>query len=158
MSPSRRRLFEAAALALAGAALAPEAASAQAPINSMTKNESVVLRWYRLWETDKKDWGPFDAILADDFTFTSAAPDDHISKAAFKTNCWDTQIAHVAKFELERMMAQGDSVFVKYLCHTTTGQAFRNVELLRLRNGRIESIECYFGGPGYATATEAQKR
>jgi len=33
----------------------------------------------------------------------------------------------------------------KYLCHTTNGKSFRNVEYLRIENGKLESIECYFG-------------
>jgi len=36
--------------------------------------------------------GAFHMLLADNFTFTSAAGDDHISKSAFKTQCWDTQV------------------------------------------------------------------
>ena len=43
----------------------------------------VVRKWYASWE--KKDWGPVDSLLADNFTFTSAAGDDHISKSTFKT-------------------------------------------------------------------------
>ena len=34
---------------------------------------------------------------------------------------------------------------MKYLCHTKNGKSFRNVEYLRIKNGRLESIECYFG-------------
>ncbi len=152
---SRRILFGLGAGALAGGVLAPGGASAQA--GEPSKNEMIVRKWYGLWLSDKTDWAPFDALLADDFTFTSAAPDDHISKTAFKTNCWDTQIAHTQGFDLELVMAEGDLVVVKYLCRTTGGKSFRNMELHRLRNLKIESIECYFGGPGYATAAEAKK-
>jgi hypothetical protein len=151
---SRRILFEVGAGALIGAALAPGAASAA---GAASENEMIIRKWYGLWITDQTNWAPFDAMLADDFTFSSAAPDDHISKAAFKRNCWETQVAHMKGFDLELMMAKDDAVFVKYLCHTTSGSSFRNVELLRLRGGRIESIECYFGGPGYPTAADAHK-
>ncbi len=157
-TPSRRSLIDLGAGVLA-AALVPQAASAKTPAGATTRNETIVRRWYGLWETEKQNWAPFAALLADDFTFTSAAPDDHISKAAFKTTCWDTQIGHIKSFDLELAMAQGDAVFVRYLCHTTNGKAFRNVELLRLRRSRIASIECYFGGPaGYPTAAESQKK
>ncbi len=154
---SRRLVFKLGAGALGGSALAPRAAAARSIPGEASTNEMIVRRWYRLWETEKTNWAPFDALLADDFTFTSAAPDDHISKAAFKTNCWDTQIAQNKGFDLELMTAKDDWVLVKYLCHTSSGGAFRNVEFLRLRNGRIESIECYFGGAGYATALDAKK-
>ena len=29
--------------------------------------------------------------MADNFTSSSAAGDDHISRSTFKTQCWDTQ-------------------------------------------------------------------
>ncbi len=35
--------------------------------------------------------------------------------------------------------------FVKYLGHTKDGKSFRNVEYLRIKNGKLQSIECYFG-------------
>ena len=99
-----------------------------------------------------------DGLLSDDFTFTSAAPDDHISKTAFKKNCWDTQIEHIKNFDLELVMAKGDFVTVRWLCHTTNGKAFRDVEVHRLRSHKIEALECYFGGPaGFPTAVESQK-
>jgi hypothetical protein len=155
---SRRLLLELGAGAFAGTVLASDAASAQAQPGGTSKNEMIVRRWYRLWETEKKNWGPFDALLADDFTFTSAAPDDHISKTAFKKTCWDTQIAHIKSFDLELVMAKDNFVAVRWLCHTADGKAFRDVEVHRLRNLKIEALECYFGGPaGFPTAVESQK-
>jgi len=94
---------------------------------------------------EKKDLGTFDALLADNFTFTSAAGDDHISKSTFKTQCWDTQVDFIGDFDLERIATGAEDAFVKYLCHTTNGKSFRNVEYLRIKNGKLESIECYFG-------------
>ena len=155
---SRRILFELGVGAFAGTVLVPEVASAQAQLSETSKNELIVRKWYRLWEQEKTNWAPFDALLADDFTFTSAAPDDHISKTAFKKNCWDTQIAHIKSFDLELVTAKGDFVAVKWLCHTTNGKAFRDVEVHRLRGLKIEALECYFGGPaGFPTAVESQK-
>lgn len=109
---------------------------------SMT-NEEIIRKWYKAWE--KKDWGPVDSLLADNFTFTSAAGDDHISKSTFKARCWETQIDFIQHFDLERITTGADDAFVKYLCHTKNGKSFRNVEYLRIRNGKLESMECYFG-------------
>jgi ketosteroid isomerase-like protein len=106
-------------------------------------NEEIIRKWYKAWE--KKDWGPVDSLLADNFTFTSAAGDDHISKSTFKERCWETQIDFIQHFDLERITTGADDAFVKYLCHTKNGKSFRNVEYLRLRNGKLESMECYFG-------------
>ena len=75
----------------------------------------------------------------------SAAGDDHISKSTFKSQCWDTQVDFIEHFDLERINIGADDAFVKYLCHTKNGKAFRNVEYLRITRGKLESIECYFG-------------
>jgi hypothetical protein len=89
--------------------------------------------------------GPLDSLLADNFTFTSAAGDDHISKSTFKARCWETQIDFIGHFDLERITTGAEDAFVKYLCHTKDGKSFRNVEYLRIKNGKLQSIECYFG-------------
>lgn len=134
-SLSRRNLIAAGACALAGASGISAETSAT--------NEKVIRRYYKAWE--KKDWGPIDALLADDFTFTSANNDDHISKSVFKTRCWQTQIDFIDHFELDRLMSQGDWAFVKYLCHTRNGKSFRNVEYFQFKGGKVAAIECYFG-------------
>jgi hypothetical protein len=143
---SRRKLLEAGACALAGAAVFPVTASAHAGTESSTTNEAIIRKWYKTWQEEKKDWAPFSVQLADDFTFSSAAGDDHISKSAFKTNCWDTQINFIDGFDLERVIGSGGWAFAKYLCRTKNGKSFRNVEYFQIRDGKIESIECYFGG------------
>jgi hypothetical protein len=50
------------------------------------------------------------------------------------------------------VITSGNEAFVKYLCHTTNGKSFRNVEYLRVRDGKVEVLECYFGGAGYPSA------
>ncbi len=143
---SRRKALEAGACALVGTAAFSVTASGRVEAGQSETSEAIVRKWYKTWEVEKKDWGPFDALLADNFTFSSAAGDDHISKSAFKTNCWDTQINFIGQFDLERVAASGNEAFAKYLCHTNNGKSFRNVEYLRLRDGKVEAIECYFGG------------
>lgn len=140
---SRRNLLATGACALVSAASLPGPASASALGEQNLTNEEIIRKWYLVWE--KKDLQTFDAMLADNFTFTSANDDDHISKSAFKTQCWDTQIDFIRNFDLERISTGADDAFVKYLCHTKNGKSFRNVEYLRIRNGKLESIECYFG-------------
>lgn len=142
-SLSRRNLLTAGAGALAGASGISTNASARAAATPITSNEEVVRRYYKAWE--KKDWGPIDALLAEDFTFTSANNDDHISKSVFKTQCWQTQIDFIDHFELDRLMSQDDWAFVKYLCRTQNGKSFRNVEYFQFKGGKVAAIECYFG-------------
>jgi ketosteroid isomerase-like protein len=141
---SRRKALQAGACALAGAAGFLVTASARAGTGRSTTSEEIVRKWYKAWE--KKDVGQFQALMADNFTFTSAAGDDHISASAFKTQCWDTQIEFIGQFDLELMAGSGNEVFAKYLCHTKNGKSFRNVEYFKVRDGKVEALECYFGG------------
>jgi ketosteroid isomerase-like protein len=140
---SRRHLLGAGACALTGAVSISGAASAHAEMGLDAAKEQLIRKWYAAWE--QKDWGPVDALLADNFTFSSAAGDDHISKSVFKTRCWETQINFIERFELERVIGNGNDAFVKYLCLTKNGKSFRNVEYLRLTDEKVEAIECYFG-------------
>ena len=140
---SRRKALEAGACALAGAAAFSFTANAHAGTGSSTTDEETIRKWYKTWET--KDLNQFEDLMARNFTFTSAAGDDHISKSTFKTQCWDSQADFIARFDLERVFVNGNEVFVKYLCHTKNGKSFRNVEYFRLRDGKIEALECYFG-------------
>jgi ketosteroid isomerase-like protein len=142
MTVSRRKLL-AEACVLVGAVALPGPERARALGERNLTNEQVVRRWYAAWE--KKDWGPVDSLLADDFNFTSAAGDDHISKSTFKTRCWETQINFIGHFDLEQIATGAEDAFVKYLCHTKDGKSFRNVEYLRIKDGKLHSIECYFG-------------
>jgi ketosteroid isomerase-like protein len=147
---SRRKALKTGACALAGAAGLVVTASARAETDSSKATEEIVRKWYRVWE--EKDEAQFEGLMADNFTFSSAAGDDHISRTTFKTQCWDTQAKLIERTDLERVMTSGNEAFVKYLCHTTNGKSFRNVEYLRLRDGKVEALECYFGGAGYPSA------
>jgi ketosteroid isomerase-like protein len=140
---SRRNLLETGACVLVGAVCLPGAASASGLGEQNLTNEKIIRKWYGAWEN--KDLGTFNSLLADNFTFSSAAGDDHISKSTFKTQCWDTQINFIEHFDLERITTGAQDAFVKYLCHTKNGKSFRNVEYLRIKDGKLESIECYFG-------------
>jgi ketosteroid isomerase-like protein len=140
---SRRTILQAAACALPAAAGIPQIASANAQTGLSRKSDETIRKWYAAWE--KRDWRPVDILLADDFTFTSAAGDDHISKSAFKAQCWETQIDFIERFDLQRVFGRGNEAFVMYVCRTKNGKAFRNVEYLRLRDDKVAAIECYFG-------------
>jgi ketosteroid isomerase-like protein len=140
---SRRNLLAMGACALVGAASLPGPANAGALAGHDLANEEIIRKWYAAWVN--KDLDTFNMLLADDFTFSSAAGDDHISKSTFKTQCWDSQVQFIEQSDLERVTTGADDAFVKYLCHTKNGKSFRNVEYLRFKNGKVESIECYFG-------------
>jgi len=140
---SRRTILEAGLCALAAPAGFAKIAGAHSETGLGPNNEATIRKYYAAWE--KKDWRPFDILLADNFTFTSAAGDDHIDKSAFKTKCWATQIDFIDRFDLQRVFGSDNEAFVMYVCRTKSGKTFRNVEYLRLRDGKVAAIECYFG-------------
>jgi len=138
---SRRTVLEAGACALVAAAGVPQLVSAETGMRS--KSQEAVRKYYAAWET--KAWHTIDVMLADDFTFSSPL-DDHISKSDFKTGCWDTQIAYIDRFDLKQVIGTDNEAFVMYVCHTTNGKTFQNVEFFQFRNGKVKAVECYFGG------------
>jgi ketosteroid isomerase-like protein len=144
------------ACALTGAVTLLRPANAGAVGGQNLTNEKIIRKWYAAW--GNKDLGTFNSLLADNFTFTSAAGDDHISKSAFKTQCWDTQINFIGHFDLERITTGAEDAFVKYLCHTTNGKSFRNVEYLRIKNGKLESIECFGAQSSFPSAVSTAEK
>jgi len=142
---SRRNLLATGVGAVAVGMGLPPAADAVTSERHNSMNEEIIRKWYTAWA--KKDFDTFNNLQADNFTFSSAAGDDHISKSTFKTQCWDTQAPLISSCDLERISTGTDDAFVKYVGHTTNGKSFRNVEYFRIKNGKFESLECYFGAP-----------
>lgn len=140
---SRRTAIEAGACALAAVVGVPISAGAHTAAKLSPKAERTIRSYYAAWE--QADWRPFDILLADDFTFSSAAGDDHLGKSAFKAKCWETQSDFIERFDLLRLFGSGNEAFVMYVCHTKNGKTLRNVEYLRLRDDKLDAIECYFG-------------
>jgi ketosteroid isomerase-like protein len=105
-------------------------------------NEIVIRKYYTAYE--KKDWPMLEAILADGFTFTSPAGDDHINLKQYKERCWPNA-DNTRKFDLEKVIIDGDDAYVTYNGWTNDGRLFRNTERFKLKDGKIISNECFFG-------------
>jgi ketosteroid isomerase-like protein len=145
----------AARTATTGAPAAPVPVPVPVPAASEAgANQEIIRKWYAAWR--QTDWAPLEALMADDFTFSSAAGDDHISKSTYKAQCWENQKGRIARFELELISVTGDEALVKGSCQTKMGKTFRNVEYFRFKDGKIEAIECYFGDAttGYPSKTD----
>jgi ketosteroid isomerase-like protein len=105
---------------------------------------------------DARDRESFDALLADDFTFSSPL-DDRIDKTAYFERCWPTGEHHTGH-EIETIFAQGDAAFVTYSCVRTDGTCFRNTEFFRVKSGLVAQVEVYFGSETAERAQEAELR
>jgi len=130
-------------LLVVGMALSAKLSFAQKSSNDAAE-EKVVRAYYRAYET--KDWHILETILADGFTFTSPAGDDHINLNLYKQRCWPNS-KNTKKFDLERVIISGDDAYVTYNGWTNDGRVFRNTEYFKLKDGKILSNECFFG-PG----------
>ena len=84
-----------------------------------------------------------EAVIADDFTFTSPY-DDAIDRAAYFDRCWPNG-DRFASFDIGRVVVDGDAAFVTYLATLVDGVSFRNTEYLTVRDGQVTSVNVYFG-------------
>jgi ketosteroid isomerase-like protein len=107
-------------------------------------NENAVRSYYSAYV--KKDWHIMERILADGFTFTSPAGDNHIDLAEYKRRCWPNS-QNTKKFDLVELMVSGDEAYATYNGWTNDGRMFRNTERFKFKDGKITENECFFG-PG----------
>jgi ketosteroid isomerase-like protein len=114
------------------------AASAPSP-------ESIIKAYFTGWE--RKDWEAVAGQLAEGFTFTSPAPDDHLPVDKFKAKCWN-QTDFIQRFEFPRIAGDGNSAFAIVHVITNDGRVIRNTEYFTFQDGKIKSIEVFFGGNG----------
>jgi ketosteroid isomerase-like protein len=88
------------------------------------------------------DRSAVEAVLADDFRFTSPY-DDALDKATYFERCWDT--GWIEQQDIDKIFVEGDEAFVTYQCVARGGKSFRDTEFFRFEGDRVKSIEVYFG-------------
>ncbi len=120
--------------------------------DSKASNEKVVRSVYTAYE--KKDWNMLKSLFADGFTFTSPV-DDHITLKEYKVRCWPNA-NNIKKFNIEKLVVDGDDVFVLYNGWNNSGKEFRNTEYFKLKNGKIKEFTCFFG-PGISFPNNTKK-
>jgi ketosteroid isomerase-like protein len=90
-----------------------------------------------------KDRAALEAVIADDFHFTSPL-DNRIDRATYFARCWPN-CTTIAGFDFINLVSDGGRVFVTYVGLSTSGRRFRNSEILTVRDGQIVDAEVYFG-------------
>ncbi|HEY1870339.1 MAG TPA: nuclear transport factor 2 family protein [Chitinophagaceae bacterium] len=98
---------------------------------------------------EKKDWNMVASQLSEDFTFTSPNNDDHINVTQYKEKCWATGSKLFKKIEFLKIVPDGNTAFAMYTITTTDNKIFHNVEYYTFSNGKIKSIETFFGTGTY---------
>jgi ketosteroid isomerase-like protein len=91
----------------------------------------------------KKDRAALEALLAEDFHFTSPL-DNRIDRATYFERCWPNS-EHIKRFDFVHLVRDGFRVFVTYEGHDLDGHRFRNTEIVTVFDGRIVNVEVYFG-------------
>jgi ketosteroid isomerase-like protein len=105
--------------------------------------------YYRAYERDDRAF--VENNLAPGFTFTSPF-DDHIGREEYFRRCWPANNIH-RKFNFVAVMQEENRVFVAYDAELHEPNAvhpaarFRNAELMTFENGRLKSVEVFFGDP-----------
>lgn len=115
-------------------------------------NEKIIKDYYAAYE--KKDWNMLTSLLADGFTFTSPN-DDHIDLKTYKERCWPN-CYNIKKFDIDKLVINGDDAFVTYNGWTTDGRVFRNTEYFKFKDGKIKENACFFG-PGVSFPNNTKK-
>jgi len=106
-----------------------------------TKLTGIVRAYFGAYESENREVA--EALLADDFTFTSPN-DDAIDRATYFERCWpQSDIARDQ--QIEKILVDGDKAFVTYLCSSAGGKSFRNTEFITFVDDRIASVNVYFG-------------
>ena len=122
--------------------------------NANPTYETIIKSYFDGWV--KKDWNLVKGQLAEGFTFTSAAPDDHISVEKFKEKCW-VQATHIQKFEFMKIVGDNNEAFAIIHVVTNDNRIIRNVEYFTFSDGKIKSIEVFFGGAGRGFPTNTRQ-
>jgi ketosteroid isomerase-like protein len=105
--------------------------------------------YYRAYGRHDPDW--VAARLAPGFTFTSPF-DEHIDEGAYFRRCWPKTALH-HKFTFIAVAQDGDRVLVVYDAELKRPNAahpemrFRNAEMLTFADGRLKSVDVFFGDP-----------
>lgn len=113
---------------------------------SMTDDRrSIALSLLDAW--DRGDRAAMEALLTDDFRFHSP-PDPDLDRAGYFERCWPNHGGD-ARRDMVRAIESGDEVVVTYELRRPGESAFRNTEVITVRDGRVAAVEVYFG---YAVA------
>ena len=121
--------------------------------NKPSPNQKVIKAYYLAYEN--KDWNMLKSLLADGFTFTSPN-DDHIDINTYRERCWPNSV-NIKRFDIVKMMVEGDDAFVTYNGQTNDGRVFRNTECFKFKDGKILTNECFFG-PGVSYPNNKGKK
>ena len=108
----------------------------QTAANPTTKNVAIARAAYDAYV--KKDRAAIEALIADDFHFTSPL-DNRLDRETYFRRCWPNSKA-IAGFDFINLVSDADRVFVTYEGRNTNGHRFRNTEIVTIRDNHIVNV------------------
>ena len=117
-------------------------AFAQSP-DVTTSHESVAIARAAYEAYVAKDRAAIEALIADDFHFSSPL-DKRIDRATYFSRCWPNS-QMIEAFDFIHLVPHGEQVFVAYEARGAGGHRFRNTEIVTVRGAQIVEVEVYFG-------------
>jgi ketosteroid isomerase-like protein len=90
-----------------------------------------------------KDRAAIEALLSDDFHFTSPL-DNRLDRATYFKVCWPNS-EELEAFEIVGLLIGGDRAAATYIARSKNNKRFRNTEVFTVRGGKIAEVEVYFG-------------
>ena len=90
-----------------------------------------------------KDRFAIESILADDFNFTCPL-DNRIDRKTYLEICWPNS-EDMERFDEMFASETGDRACIGYIGTARGGKRFRNCEIATVRDGKLVSVEVYFG-------------
>ncbi|QRM46752.1 nuclear transport factor 2 family protein [Rhizobium sp. BG4] len=108
---------------------------------SSNEHEAIIRGLFAAYVQGRKDL--VRPMLADDFTFSSPR-DDHIGREDYFERCWPEK-PPFSTIEIECLSVEGDEAAVRYRAVKHDGTAFRNMESFRFKDGKVASVDVYFG-------------
>jgi hypothetical protein len=94
---------------------------------------------------EKKDWNLLADQVSDGFNFTRPNNDDHSNLTQYKEKCWPTGSKYYQHIEFAKIVVDGSTAFAMYNVTSTDNKLVHNVEYYTFSNGKIKSIETFFG-------------
>lgn len=107
------------------------------------KNDPIIVARASYDAYVRKDRAAIEALIADDFHFTSPL-DNRLDRSTYFRRCWPNS-QRINFFDYIHFVADGELVFVTYEGSNVDGGRFRNTEILTVRDRQIVEAEVYFG-------------
>lgn len=120
----------------------------------MNPISDLIRQYFAAYES--KDQKAIEALLSDDFSFSSPL-DDNISREKYFERCWPIS-EHLRSLRIEKLLAEGNQAFVTYQTEQADGTTSRNTEFFTSDGKKLKHVDVYFGTENGNASNEAEIR